>query len=220
MKTKFLTISTLFLIFVVLLGCVSTPTPVPTTPQIERPVAIDWQGAIYGTQIPEWARIALEGNAYDSLSKMSEFNGKIIKVASNRGQDLDLLKAWVQSDAADSISRGISQTVTSKLGSYVDGNKDKNAGVKIATQAIGIFSSTTISGFEKAKEFWVKMKNPNGTTELEYVVLYTIADERFNEQIEKALGNIKAETEEEQNALKEIKNLVMVSATKATTVEN
>ena len=188
-------------------GCTTTSSAAQAAPRAQRPTVVDWQGAAYGTEIPEWARIILQGDEVDKIQKMSEFSKKYVKFASARGQDVDLLKAWAAADAADTISRSITQNVTGELGTAVKGNKDDAATVKIAEQAIGIFSSNKISGFEKSREFWVKMQQPSGKTEFEYVVLYAIDKDNFQDQIDAALGN-----------LSRINELVKMSALRATSV--
>ena len=174
----------------------TTTSGAQAAPMAPRPKVVDWQGAAYGTEIPEWARIILQGDEVDKIQKMSEFSKKYVKFASARGQDVDLLKAWAAADAADTISRSITQNVTSELGTAIKGNKDDAATVKIAEQAIGIFASNKISGFEKSREFWVKMQQPSGKTEFEYVVLYAIDKDNFQDQIDAALGKISVKNEQ------------------------
>lgn len=211
-------------VFIVLAGSAllfsscTTTSGAQAAPMAPRPKVVDWQGAAYGTEIPEWARIILQGDEVDKIQKMSEFSKKYVKFASARGQDVDLLKAWAAADAADTISRSITQNVTSELGTAIKGNKDDAATVKIAEQAIGIFASNKISGFEKSREFWVKMQQPSGKTEFEYVVLYAIDKDNFQDQIDAALGKISAKNEQEKEALSRINELVKMSALRATSV--
>ena len=184
----------------------TTTSGAQAAPMAPRPKVVDWQGAAYGTEIPEWARIILQGDEVDKIQKMSEFSKKYVKFASARGQDVDLLKAWAAADAADTISRSITQNVTSELGTAIKGNKDDAATVKIAEQAIGIFASNKISGFEKSREFWVKMQQPSGKTEFEYVVLYAIDKDNFQDQIDAALGKISAKNEQEKKLFPALMN--------------
>ena len=195
-------------------GCASTPSA-PPAQMAQRPKIIDWQGSAYGTQVPEWARIILQGDEVDKIQKMPEFSKKYVKFASARGQDVDLLKAWSAADAADTISRSITQNVTGELGTAVSGNKDDAATVKMAEQAIGIFSSNKLSGFEKSREFWVQQEKA-GKTQFEYVVLYSIDKDNFQEQIDRALGKIAAKSAQEKEALSRINDLVKMSALRAT----
>ncbi|MGP1457744.1 MAG: hypothetical protein ACTTKL_00305 [Treponema sp.] len=197
-------------------GCATTSSAPPPAPMAQRPRIIDWQGAAYGTEIPEWARIILQGDEVDKIQKMPEFSKKYVKFASARGQDVDLLKTWAAADAADTISRSITQSVTSELGTAVSGNKDDEATVKMAEQAIGIFASNKLSGFEKSREFWVQQQNTSGKTQFEYVVLYSIDKDNFQEQIDRALGKIAAKSEQEKEALSRINDLVKMSALRAT----
>ena len=128
-----------------------------------------------------------------------------------------MLKAWAAADAADAISRSITQSVTSELGTAVSGNKDDAATVKMAEQAIGIFASNKLSGFEKSREFWVQQEKA-GKTQFEYVVLYAIDKDNFQEQVDAALGKIAAKSAQEKEALSRINELVKTSALRATTV--
>ena len=141
-------------------GCASAPSAPPAAPMAQRPKIIDWQGAAYGTEIPEWARIILQGDEVDKIQKMPEFS-------------------------------------------------------KMAEQAIGIFSSNKISGFEKSREFWVQQEKA-GKTQFEYVVLYSIDKDNFQEQIDRALGKIAAKSAQEKEALSRINDLVKMSALRAT----
>ena len=184
----------------------TTTSGAQAAPMAPRPKVVDWQGAAYGTEIPEWARIILQGDEVDEIQKMSEVSKKYVKFASLRGQDVDLLKVWAAADAADTISRSITQNVTSELGTAIKGNKDDAATVKIAEQAIGIFASNKISGFEKSREFWVKMQQPSGKTEFEYVVLYAIDKDNFQDQIDAALGKISAKNEQEKKLFPALMN--------------
>jgi len=77
-------------------GCTTTSSTAQAAPRAQRPTVVDWQGAAYGTEIPEWARIILQGDEVHKIQKMSEFSKKYVKFASARGQDVDLLKAWAQ----------------------------------------------------------------------------------------------------------------------------
>ena len=188
-------------VFIVLAGSAllfsscTTTSGAQAAPMAPRPKVVDWQGAAYGTEIPEWARIILQGDEADEIQKMSEVSKKYVKFASLRGQDVDLLKVWAAADAADTISHSITQNVTSELGTVIQGNKDDAATVKIAEQAIGIFAANKISGFEKSREFWLKMRQSSGKTEFEYIVLYAIDKDNFQDQIDAALDKISVKNE-------------------------
>ena len=82
------------------------------------------------------------------------------------------------------------------MGTAIRGNKDDAATVKIAEQAIGIFAANKISGFEKSREFWLKMRQSSGKIEFEYIVLYAIDKDNFQDQIDAALGKISVKNEQ------------------------
>lgn len=200
----------------VLAGCASTSSTssASVAPAVERPVTIEWQGSAYGTNIPDWV-VAVGENNLPALNAMTEYSGKVPKVATSRGQDLDLLRAWVQADAAGELSRGINQSITTTLGNVLSGSKDADAAtVKVTNEAIGIFSSNVISGFEKSREFWVKLRHPDGKEEYEYLVIFAIDKDNLTYQVDKALGKVSAASEKEKDALAEIDRLVKESAMK------
>lgn len=82
------------------------------------------------------------------------------------------------------------------MGTAIQGNKDDAATVKIAEQAIDIFAANKISRFEKSREFWLKMQQPSGKIEFEYIVLYAIDKDNFQDQIDAVLGKISVKNEQ------------------------
>ena len=153
-------------------GCASAPSAPPAAPMVQRPQIIDWQGAAYGTEIPEWARIILQGDEVDKIQKMPEFSKKYVKFASARGQDVDLLKAWAAADAADTISRSITQNVTSELGTAVSGNKDDAATVKMAESAF--FLPTNSAGLKnRANSGYSKRKRAKRNSSMSFCIRLT-----------------------------------------------
>ena len=88
-----------------------------------------------------------------------------------------------------------------------------DAALKMIDETVGIFSTVTISGFERSREFWVKRRmKSTGETDFQYVAVYVIDKENLMFQIDRALGKIEAKTAEEQKALTDIKTLIKTSA--------
>lgn len=181
---------------------------------------IDWQGAAFGTEIPEWVRAATEDKErlerLDAIAGEATYKDKAVRVASANGKDIDLLKTWVQNKLAGEIASEIKQTVTRTAGNHQQGNKDAEAALKMIDETVGIFSSVTISGFERSREFWVKRRmKSTGDTDFQYVAVYVISKDNLMMQIDKALGKIAAKTENEKKALANIKELIKTSASAA-----
>ena len=180
--------------------------------RIQKKVTLlDWQGTEFGREVLAWVEAASEQN-YSQLSQLPECSDKVLRVFNGYGQDRDLVKIWVDtSDAASQLSREIQETITSKASSGTSGNKDSDAAMKkMCEAATGIFSQTTISGFSKLHDFWTKVRTGD-TTEYRYYTVYGIALANLDSQIGVALGKVKAENEEEKEALKKIEDIIKMS---------
>ena len=169
---------------------------------------IDWQGASFGAEIPEWAQIVLsDKEQLDRIAAAPTYKDLAVRTASAQGKDIDLLKRWVQNDIAAAVTREIAQTITVKSGQGMSGNKDSDKDTqKLLQDVMGVFSSVTLNGLEKSREFWVKMQQPSGKTEFEYIVLYAIDKDNFQDQIDAALGKISAKNEQEKKLFPALMN--------------
>ena len=67
---------------------------------------IDWQGASFGAEIPEWAQIVLtDKEKLDRIAAEPTYKDLAVRTASAQGKDIDLLKRWVQNDIAAAVTR-------------------------------------------------------------------------------------------------------------------
>ncbi len=197
-----------------------------TKPQIEKKFEIiDWQGASMGAQIPAWAAVATTDEEalkrLDSIGSEATYKGMAIAVSTASGEDIDLLKAWVQNEIAAAVATRITQTLTTESGQKQIGNKDnRESARKMIEKVIGVFSSTSLSGLQKSRDFWTKKYyKKTERVEFDYVAVYVISQENLNLQIDRALGKISAETKEEKEALEDIQRVIKKSAEKAQAID-
>ena len=206
-------------------GCVSTgASTVQNTPQQASGNArnlkfeiIDWQGASFGAEIPEWARIVLtDKEELDRIAAAPTYKDLAVRTASAQGKDVDLLKRWVQNDITAAVAREIAQTITVKSGQGMSGNKDSdNDAQKLLQDVMGVFSSVTLNGLEKSRDVWVQRRDKqSGKESYEYVAVYVINKENLLLQIDRALGKVAAKTEKEKAMLTDIKAAIKTSADK------
>ena len=177
----------------------------------------DWQGASFGSEIPEWAQIVLtDKEKLDRIAAEPTYKDLAVRTASAQGKDIDLLKRWVQNDIAAAVTREIAQTITVKSGQGMSGNKDSDKDAqKLLQDVIGVFSSVTLNGLEKSREFWVERRDKqSGKESYEYVAVYVINKEDLQLQIDRALGKVAAKTEKEQAMLTDIKAAIKDSTDK------
>lgn len=178
---------------------------------------IDWQGASFGAEIPEWAQIVLsDKEQLDRIAAAPTYKDLAVRTASAQGKDIDLLKRWVQNDIAAAVTREIAQTITVKSGQGMSGNKDSDKDAqKLLQDVMGVFSSVTLNGLEKSREFWVGRRDKGtGKESYEYVVVYVINKEDLQLQIDRALGKVAAKTEKEKAMLTDIKAAIQNSVDK------
>ena len=206
-------------------GCTSTEAAtVQTAPRAASGNArnlkfeiTDWQGAAFGSEIPEWAQIVLaDKEQLDRIAAAPTYKDLAVRTASAQGKDIDLLKRWVQNDIAAAVTREIMQTITVKSGQGMSGNKDSDKDAqKFLQDVMGVFSSVTLNGLEKSREFWVERRDKQrGTESYEYVAVYVINKENLMLQIDRALGKVAAKTEKEKAMLTDIKAAIKNSTDK------
>ena len=206
-------------------GCTSTEAAtVQTAPRAASGNArnlkfeiTDWQGAAFGSEIPEWAQIVLaDKEQLDRIAAAPTYKDLAVRTASAQGKDIDLLKRWVQNDIAAAVTREIMQTITVKSGQGMSGNKDSDKDAqKFLQDVMGVFSSVTLNGLEKSREFWVERRDKqSGKESYEYVAVYVINKEDLQLQIGRALGKVAAKTEKEQAMLTDIKAAIKNSTDK------
>jgi len=205
-------------------GCTSTGAATTTAPRQTSGNArnlkfeiIDWQGASFGAEIPEWAQIVLsDKEQLDRIAAAPTYKDLAVRTASAQGKDIDLLKRWVQNDIAAAVTREIAQTITVKSGQGMSGNKDSDKDAqKMLQDVMGVFSSVTLNGLEKSREFWVGRRDKEtGKESYEYVAVYVINKENLMLQIDRALGKVAAKTEKEKAMLTDIKSAIQNSVDK------
>ena len=205
-------------------GCTSTGAATTTAPRQASGNArtlkfeiIDWQGASFGAEIPEWAQIVLsDKEQLDRIAAAPTYKDLAVRTASAQGKDIDLLKRWVQNDIAAAVTREIAQTITVKSGQGMSGNKDSDKDAqKMLQDVMGVFSSVTLNGLEKSREFWVGRRDKEtGKESYEYVAVYVINKENLMLQIDRALGKVAAKTEKEKTMLTDIKSAIQNSVDK------
>lgn len=195
-------------------GCATTKAPVQKDVKGGAEI-VDWQGSEFGKPIPDWVE-AVSENDYARLSALPEMDGTVPFAVTGTGQDRDLLKVWVSTnDASAELSRLIKSNVTASAGTILNGNKDGEASKKMAEAITTVFSNTQFSGFAKMRDFWTKVRLPEGGTEYRYYVLYSMEKENLAYQIDVALGKIAAENKEEQDLLDKIHEQAKITAMSA-----
>ena len=188
---------------VVLTSCAGSPSGT-TTSRVQLNIVItDYQGAAIGSAIPDWVEAAINGDL-ETLKMIPRFQGKIPLVDWGNGQNLDLLRSWVSNfNVQAGVSRRIRNYMEAEFGGKQLGSKDTPENRNFLSELVTSFSHAQYSGVAKEMDYWVKIRFiDNGREEYRYYVVYSIAEQDLQHQIDLAMGRISAATREQQ----EIKN--------------
>ena len=202
----------------VLTGCSSAPnagtgqnsgSAAPAKSQAVQFVRVDYQGAAIGSDVPVWVESAVNGDL-EAIKKIPRFQGKVPFVDYGSGQNLDLLRSWVNNfNVQAGVSRRIVNYVDAQFGGILTGNKDTPENQNYLKEIIASLSSAQFSGLAKEMDYWIKLRiidTGKGTEreEYRYYVIYSMSEADLQYQIDRAMGKISAKNQEQ----KELKNEV------------
>jgi hypothetical protein len=179
----------------------------PVQSQSVQHVRIDYQGAVIGSDVPAWVESAVNSDL-EAIKRIPRFQGRVPFVDYGSGQNLDLLRSWVNNfNIQAGVSRRIANYVEARFGSELEGNKDTPENQNYIKEIIASFSNTRFSGLAKEMDYWIKLRiidnsKKTVTEEYRYYVVYSMAEADLQYQIDMAMGKIPAVTQEQ----KEIKN--------------
>jgi hypothetical protein len=203
----------------VLTACGSTPSgtgsgsgsPPPEQSNQVQFIRIDYQGAAIGSNVPEWVEAAVNSDL-DTIKKMPRFKGKEPIVDWGNGQNLDLLRSFVNNfNVAAGVSRRITTYVEAEFGGSQLGSKDSPDNRNFVKEIVGSFSNAEFSGLAREMDYWIKLRivdrgKGTQTEEYRYYVVYSIPEDILQHQIDAALGRVSAKNQEQQEIKRDVEN--------------
>jgi hypothetical protein len=202
---------TVFVLVMAMTACGSAPAgtgpgsgapPPAQSKQIER-ITLDYQGAAIGSDIPTWVEAAVNSDLA-TIQKMPRFSGKEPVVDWGTGQNLDLVRSFVNNfNVSAGISRRITTYVEAEFGGAQLGSKDSPDNRNFVKEIVASFSQTEFSGLAREMDYWIKLRiidhgNGTQTEEYRYYVVYSIPEDVLQYQIDAAMGKISAKTKEQE----------------------
>jgi len=214
-KQYFLCLLTAAVILIALTGCGSalkgtgpgSGSPAPSQSNQVEFIRVDYQGAAIGSNVPDWVEAAVNSDL-EAIKRIPRFNGKVPIVDWGNGQNLDLLRSWVNNfNVSAGISRRITTYVEAEFGGTQLGTKDTPENRNYIKEVVASLSSAQFSGLAKEMDYWIKLRivdrgKGTQTEEYRYYVVFSIPEDVLQHQIDVAMGKVSAKTKEEQ----EIKN--------------
>jgi hypothetical protein len=186
------------------------------TDDIKR-VRVDYKGAATGSAIPEWVDAAIADD-YQRIMELPQFKGKIPIVDYGVGQNLDLLRSWVNNFSIQAaMSRRISNHIITAFGGEQLGSKDTPENRSLIQEVTATFSRTNIHGLAKEMDYWVKLRTIDlgkgtETEQYYYYVVYSISKEDLDNQIGQVMGKITAATQEQQELKEDVEKAIYEAA--------
>jgi len=209
------------IVVVVFSACGSSPagtgsgsgSPPPEQSNQVQFIRVDYQGAAIGSDIPEWVELALNGDLA-TIKKMPRFSGKEPIVDWGNGQNLDLVRSFVNNfNVSAGVSRRITTYVEAEFGGKQLGSKDSPANRNFVEEIVASFSNAEFSGLAREMDYWVKLRivdrgKGTQTEEYRYYVVYSIPEDILQHQIDVALGRVTAKNQEQQEIKTDVENAI------------
>lgn len=189
----------IFAMTALVLGASSAKTAKNKVNKIER---VNWQGAEVGREIPDWVEEVADGNV-EKVKKQLKLDGYKIWVFSDRGTDLEFLRAWTDETElmrriAGSVSTSIA-TAAEASAEYSSVTDEQKKSIKAITTAL---SNCTITGMDRKASFWVQTRQvrpglKKAKTESDYIISYiyysvwAVKEDLYEKQVDNAMKNSK-----------------------------
>ena len=194
---------------------------------------VDYQGASFGSEIPQWVIEIGNGNYSSSvLAKiMPDLKGKKTFVTIAQGDNLEFVKQWtdlvdVEVQVGDTMQRVVGKAVSaSETGSSSE--TGKNADPTELSRKLDLYkqavSAVEVNGLEKVSSYWIEKTVTNKKDKVtkdvfEYYAVWAMDQKRFDTQVDAAMANVKdnsAEGAELRKALGEKLKNTMISSNSA-----
>jgi hypothetical protein len=188
------------------------PAPQPAK-NIER-IRVDYKGAAIGSEVPSWLEAAVD-NDLETIKKEPRFKGKVPIVDYGTGQNLDLLRSWVNNfNVQAAVARRIKNYVEAEFGGKQLGDKDTAENRSFLEETVATISKIEINGLSQEMDYWIKLRtkdNDKGTEteQYYYYVIYSIAEEDLNYQIAQAMGKISAKTKDQEEIKADVEDALL-----------
>ena len=183
----------LFMVLVtlaILAGCTSTPKVKKMYGEVQ---VLEHKGSRFGLAQPEWVSIVLDSPNQKTLTKALGID-KHIWVISRTGSNLDFLQQFTdQIDARSEIAASIKQGISDYVRANLDGESEDSV-----EKTIGRYSKRaamiTLTGLNKETEYWTKTrtqleKNAEPIIEYNYMVIYSLDEKLYQDQIKMVLDD-------------------------------
>jgi len=171
---------------------------------------VDYQGASFGSEIPEWVVLAAEGQYSTAvLSKsMPGLEKKKVFVTIAQGDNLDFVKQWtdlvdIEVQVGDTMQRVVGKAVSASesakstaTGKTTDPTEMERK-LDMYKEAV---SAVEVNGLEKVASYWIEKVVTRSKKDVrdvfEYYAVWAMDQKQFDAQLNAALSNVADNTSE------------------------
>ena len=189
-------------------------------------VLIDYQGATFGSEIPQWVKLIGEGQYSEQvLSKyLPELNGKKVFVVTNRGNNINYIEQWADLVKVETEVVGIMERVAGKSVEANMNGSDNEELKETLNMYRESLTNVRLTGLEKVASYWTKNKlvDDDGETIetfFEYYAVWGMDRKVYNNQLKEALKGIDETATETANLKAKVTEDLIDSVTDGTFTE-
>lgn len=208
---KTLYVLTVFALSAMLLGCKTTQTKgsgvkgKAAKVDTGKRVLVDYQGATFGTEIPEWVKLVGQGQySTEALNPvMPGVAGKKVFVVTKRGNNLSYVEQWADLVTIETEVAGIMERVAGKaVEASMVGKDDEDLQETINMYRTSL-TSVRLTGLEKIAGFWIKVNVLDSKKNViesfyEYYSVWGMDKKIFNDQLKESMKHIDETTTESE----------------------
>ena len=208
---KTLYVLTVFALSAMLFGCKTTQTKgsgikgKAAKVDTGKRVLVDYQGATFGTEIPEWVKLVGQGQySTEALNPvMPGVAGKKVFVVTKRGNNLSYVEQWADLVTIETEVAGIMERVAGKaVEASMVGKDDEDLQETINMYRTSL-TSVRLTGLEKIAGFWIKVNVLDSKKNViesfyEYYAVWGMDKKIFNDQLKESMKHIDETTTESE----------------------
>jgi hypothetical protein len=179
---------------------------------------VDYQGAAFGSEIPQWVILISEGQySASTLAKvMPEMKDKKAFVTISQGDNLEFVKQWtdlvdIEVQVGDTMQRIVGKAVSAQeTAKAKETGKEKDPTevereLQMYKEAV---SAVEVNGLEKVASYWVEKKvgeKKDAQDIFEYYAVWAMDQKAYESQLDAAMKNVKDNTSEGESLKKTLK---------------
>lgn len=196
---------------------------------------VDYQGAAFGSEIPQWVILISEGQYSNSTlaSVMPDMKDKKAFVTISQGDNLEFVKQWtdlvdIEVQVGDTMQRVVGKAVSASESAKAKETGTSSDPTEVARK-LNMYkeavSAVEVNGLEKTASYWVEKEvgdKKDAKDIFEYYAVWTMSQDAYEKQLDAALKNVKDNTSEGEALKKALKEKLtsMVASSNNPVVED